>query len=144
MKQQRVVFILFLLFLCGVIFFSFSGCGKKGPPVLPVIKGYKIAPPIDFKLTDVENRIELTWSHRIDEKDAYIKPEGFDVFLAKLTFDACEGCPFEFKRIGSVSMPAMRFAMETEKGYKYYFRIQAKGKDNIVSEFTKTVLFENR
>ncbi|OGR13247.1 MAG: hypothetical protein A2277_05405 [Desulfobacterales bacterium RIFOXYA12_FULL_46_15] len=144
MKKQRNVVVLFLFVLCGTVFFSFSGCGKKGPPVLPVIKGYKIAPPIDFKLSENENEIELTWNHKIDEKEAYIQPDGFDIFLAKKTFDACQGCPFEFQKIGSVALPAMRFVMGIEKGYKYYFRIQAKGKDNLVSEFTKTVLFENR
>lgn len=143
MKTRRM-FILFLFVMCGIIFFSFQGCGKKGPPVLPVIKGYKIAPPIDFKLSDSENKIELTWNHKIDEKEAYVKPEGFDISLAKLTFDSCEGCPVKFNKIGFVAMPAMRFVTDIEKGYKYYFRIQAKGKDNLVSEFTKTVLFENR
>jgi hypothetical protein len=39
-------------------------------------------------------------------------------------------------------MPFMRFAMGIEKGYKYYFRIQATGKDNMVSEFSESVLLE--
>ncbi len=138
--KKRNVFI--LLFMCGMGFFLFQGCGKKGPPVLPVAKGHKIASPFDFKLSNNENDIELTWNHKVDEKEAFIKPDGFDIFLAKQTFYSCQGCPFEFKKIGSVSMPSMRFIMSVEKGYKYYYRIQAKGKDNVVSEFTNTVLFE--
>ena len=78
----------------------------------------------------------------MDEKQSFVKPDGFEIYMAKLTFDSCQGCPFEFKKTGVVSMPNMRFVTEIEKGYKYYFRVQAKGKDNIVSEFSETVLFE--
>lgn len=133
-----------ILLLCVTVFFVFQGCGKKGPPVLPVNKGQIILAPIDLKLTGTEDEIELTWGHKADGNDAGIKPEGFDVFLKKLTFEDCEGCPFEFKKVGTVPMPAMRFVMKIDKGYRYYFRVQARGKDNLVSEFTKTVLFENR
>ena len=136
--------ILFLILICGMIFFGAQGCGKKGPPVLPVVKGEKIAAPFDLKYVNTENTIELTWNHKVDETKAFVKPMGFDVYLAKLTFEACQGCPFKFEKIGFVSLPSMKFVMGIEKGYKYYFRIQAKGKDNLVSEFTKTVLFENR
>lgn len=142
MIHPKNVFILFLILMCGMIFFCFQGCGKKGPPVLPVIKGEKITAPFDLKYVNSDRDIELTWNHKVDEKEAFVKPERFEIFLAKLTFESCQGCPFEFKKIGVVSIPSMRFVIGIEKGYKYYFRVQAKGKNNIVSEFSETVLFE--
>jgi len=142
MIHLKNVFILFLILICGMIFFGFQGCGKKGPPVLPVIKGEKIAAPFDLKYVNSDKEIELTWNHKVDEKEAFVKPESFEIFLAKQTFKSCQGCPFEFKKIGVVSIPSKRFVTGIEKGYKYYFRVQAKGKDNIVSEVSETVLFE--
>ena len=140
MRFGKNVFILFLAVMMG--FWGFQGCGKKGPPVLPVVKGEKIAAPFDLKYVNAGEKIELTWNHKVDESEAFVKPMGFDVFLAKLSFESCQGCPFKFEKVGSVSLPSMRFAMGIEKGYKYYFRIQATGKDNMVSEFSESVLFE--
>lgn len=142
MIQKKRAFILFLIVMCGINFSISPGCGKKGPPVLPVVKGEKLTAPFDLKYLISDKDIELTWNHKVDEKDAFVKPEGFEIFMAKLTFDSCQGCPFEFKKIGLVSMPFMRFVTGIEKGYKYYFRVQAKGKDNIVSEISETVVFE--
>ena len=141
MKTKRAV-ILFLIVLCGAIVIAFSGCGKKGPPLPPEIKGQKISAPFDLKYTPGDKKISLTWNHKIDNETAVIKPEGFEVFMAKKTFEACVGCPFVFKTIGSVSMPSMEFNTKIEKGYKYYFRIQATGEDNMRSEYSKTVQFE--
>ncbi|MFA5905003.1 MAG: hypothetical protein WC836_13805 [Desulfobacula sp.] len=142
MIYKRKGLILFVFLVCGISFFIFQGCGKKGPPVLPVIKGEKVTSPFDLKYTQNEKNIELTWNHKIDEKEAFVKPVAFDIFLARQTFEACQGCPFEFKKIGIVSMPSMKFITGIEKGFKYYFRVQAKGKDNLLSEFSETVLFE--
>nr|NJM04833.1 lipoprotein [Desulfobacula sp.] len=142
MMHKKKLFILFLILIGGMSLLGLAGCGKKGPPVLPVVKGEKISPPFDLKYETAGERIELTWDHKVDEAEAFVKPLGFDVFLEKRTFDSCQGCPFKFEKIGSVSLPAMKFAMGIEKGYKYYFRIQAKGKNTMVSEFSESVLFE--
>lgn len=140
MRFGKNVFILFLIVMTGLL--GFAGCGKKGPPVLPLVKGEKIAAPFDLKYVNAVEKIELTWNHKVDEEEAFVKPMGFDVYLAKLTFESCQGCPFKFEKIGFVSMPSMRFTMGIERGYKYYFRIQAKGKNNMVSEFSESVLLE--
>ncbi len=144
MTNEKRVLVFFVIFAYCIGFIIFQGCGKKGPPVLPVVKGEKITAPLDLKYSYSEEKIVLTWNHKVDEKEAFVKPVGFDIFLAKQTFEACQGCPFEFKKIGVVSMPSMRFATEIEKGFKYYFRVQAKGKDNLASEYSETVLFENK
>lgn len=140
MRFAKNAFILVLVVMTGL--WGFAGCGKKGPPVLPVVKGEKIAGPFDLRYVNTEENIELTWNHKVDEIEAFVKPMGFDVYLAKLTFESCQGCPFKFEKIGFVSMPSMKFAMGIEKGYKYYFRIQATGKNNMVSEFSESVLLE--
>ncbi|MBC2704647.1 hypothetical protein [Desulfobacula sp.] len=141
MKNKRAV-IQSLMILFSIILLAFSGCGKKGPPLPPETKGQKIAAPFDLKYTPGDKEITLSWNHKIDTETAAVKPEGFEIFMAKKTFEACEGCPFEFKTIGVVSMPSMEFYTRIEKGFKYYFRVQATGDNDMRSEYSKTVQFE--
>jgi len=141
MKNKRAV-IQSLMVLSGIIILAFSGCGKKGLPLAPEIKGQQIAAPFDLKYTSDDKEIILSWNHKIDIEKAAVKPRDFEIFMAKKTIEACVGCPFEFKTIGIVSMPSMEFIFKIEKGFKYYFRVQATGDDNIRSEYSKTVQFE--
>jgi len=117
----------------------FLGCGKKGPPLPPEIKGQQIAAPFDLKYTLDSAKITLSWKHEIDKESAVIKPDGFNIFMAKKTFKECASCPFKFNNIASVAMPSMEFLFELEKGYKYYFRVQAMGEDSMKSEYSKTI-----
>ena len=141
MKNKRTI-LQILMVLLSVVLLALSGCGKKGPPLPPLIEGQKIAPPFDLKYTPGDKQITLFWKHKIDAKTAAVKPRGFEIFMVKKTFEACEGCPFVFKMIGFVSIPSMEFTIKIEKGFKYYFRIQATEGDNMRSDFSKTVQFE--
>jgi hypothetical protein len=141
MKNKRAI-LQSLLVLFSVILLTFSGCGKKGPPLAPIIKGHKIAQPFDLKYTPGDRKIILFWKHSIDKNTAVVPPQGFEIFMAKKTFEACVECPLVFKPVGSVSIPAMEFMIRIEKGFKYYFRVQAMGEDNMRSDFSKTVQFE--
>jgi len=143
MKNKKAV-IQALLVLSGVFILAFSGCGTKGLPLAPEIKGQKIATPVDLKYITGDKEIILSWNHEVDNKTAFVKPKAFEIFMAKKTFDACVGCPFEFTAIGVVSMPSMEFFAKIEKGFKYYFRVQAKGDDDMRSEYSKTILFESK
>ncbi|MCP3875953.1 MAG: hypothetical protein GY699_22720 [Desulfobacteraceae bacterium] len=140
--RNKTATILFLMVVASTFLLIFSGCGKKGPPLPPIVKGKKIATPADLKYTYSDKDIALTWQHKIDAETAAVKPDGFEIFMAKKTFEACEGCPFKFKVIGFVSMPSMKFVMDIEKGFKYYFRVQAVNDANMRSEYSKTVQFE--
>jgi len=135
---------LMVLLLSGIIILGFSGCGQKGSPLAPQIKGKKITAPFDLKYTSGDKEIILSWNHKVDIKTAFVKPNYFEIFMAKKTFESCVGCPFEFKTIGVVSMPSMEFIFKIEKGFKYYFRVQAIGNDNIRSEYSKTLQFESK
>jgi len=141
MQKNRVI-IHSLLVLSVVILLVFSGCGKKGLPVAPVIKGQSITAPFDLKYKSFDEKIILSWKHEIDKETAVVKPDGFEIFMAKKTFEACEGCPFVFEMVGFVSMPSKEFVTPIEKGYKYYFRIQATNDENMRSEYSKTIQFE--
>ena len=142
MKYKKIL-LLALLVLSINLFFIFSGCGKKGPPLPPEIKGWVIAAPFDLKHTLNDDTMNLSWNHEIDKETAVIKPEGFEIHMAKKTYEECAGCPFKFNKIGSVSMPAMEFVFKLHKGFKYYFRIQAVGEDNTKSEYSNTLQIEN-
>ena len=117
----------------------FWGCGKKGPPLPPEIKGQQIAAPFDLNYTLDGKKITLSWKHEIDKERAVIKPDGFKIFMAKKTFKKCASCPFKFNNIASVAMPSMEVIFELEKGFKYYFRVQALGTDKMKSEYSKTI-----
>jgi len=133
-----------LIVLSVAVFLVFSGCGKKGRPLAPLIKGQKLAAPFDLKYTPGDKAVLLSWNHQIDVETAAVTPRDFEVFMAQKTINACEGCPFEFKMIGAVPMPSMTFAAPIEKGVKYYFRVQATGEDNMRSAYSKTVQFESK
>jgi len=140
MKRKLRIHSIWVIF--GIVFFILFGCGKKGPPLPPEIKGQIIAAPFDLTYTVDKTRIALSWKHKIDGKTAIVKPEGFEIFRVKKTFEDCEGCPFAFEKIGLVSVPSMEFVSKIEKGFKYYFRVQAIGDNDMRSEFSKTVQYE--
>ncbi len=115
------------------------GCGEKGPPLPPEIKGQQIAVPFDLKYALDGKKITLSWNHEIDKERAVIKPEGFKIFMAKKTFKECASCPFKFDSIASVATPSRKFIFELDKGFKYYFRVQATGEDNMKSKYSQTI-----
>jgi hypothetical protein len=135
------IFNRFLIVLCTIAIVSFIGCGTKGPPLAPLVKGQEISSPVNLKYKAVGDQISLFWNHNVDEETAVVKPEGFEVFMVKKTFEDCEGCPFEFKKIGYVAMPSMELVVPIEKGFKYYFRLQAVDGE-MKSDYSKTVQFE--
>ncbi|WP_300460904.1 hypothetical protein [Desulfobacula sp.] len=132
-----------LMVLCSAVLLAFTGCGKKESPLPPEINGNRIAAPFNLKYRSYDTEIVLSWDHKINQETAAVTPEGFDIFMNKKTFDDCEGCPFEFEKIGHVVMPSMAFVNPIEKGFKYYFRVQATGDGQMKSEFSKTVQFES-
>ena len=128
------------VFLCLAVLLPFiAGCGQKGPPLPPEIKGQKIADPYDLKYIIRGNRVILSWKHAPDRQKAAVRPRAFHVFMATRTLQACEGCPFEFRQIGTAYMPSKQFALIVKKGYRYYFRVQAVGPDNMKSGYSKTI-----
>ncbi|MCF6248051.1 MAG: hypothetical protein L3J69_11920 [Desulfobacula sp.] len=133
-----------LVICCMSAVFIIFGCGKKGPPIPPTIKGNIVAAPYDLKYEVGGSELALSWQHQIDKKKAKIEPDGFEVFMAKKTFKDCEGCPFAFKLIGFISMPGTTLIVPIQKGYKYYFRVQAVDEAGIKSEYSKTVQFESK
>lgn len=151
MKSKKILKFLLLVLsvhLCLVV----SGCGTKGPPLPPVIKWQNISVPFDLKVISeqkkqnsqsVKNIITLSWNHKIDKETAAIKPEAFDIYMAKKTFKECAGCPFKFNKIGSVPVYTREFVFELQKGFKYYFRVQAVGEDDKKSKYSKTVQIDN-
>lgn len=132
----------FFLILCGLFLLMISGCGRKRPPLPPIIKDKRIASPENLKYKMQDSDIILTWQHKVDPVNAKANPDRFEIFMAKKRFDACEGCPFQFKSIGWVPMPETKFSIPLEKGFKYYFRVQALNEDNMKSQFSRTVQFD--
>jgi|GEM_PF-496854 len=125
-----------------------GGCGKKGPPLPPLNKGNLIAAPAGLGYTLDErlngSRITLTWAHAVDPENAKIPPEGFEIFVATKDAAGCEGCPFIFKSAGIVPMPKMEFTYDLGPDLKYYFRIQAMGKNDVRSKFSKTLNIDKK
>jgi len=119
-----------------------GGCGKKAPPLPPLNSGNSIAAPVGLAYTLDSSRVSLTWTHAIDPENAKIPPEGFEIFVATKDAAGCEGCPFIFKSAGVVPMPKMDFSYDLEPDLKYYFRIQAMGKSDIKSQFSKTLTID--
>lgn len=136
-KTQYLKYILLLIILIGLA--GVSGCGQKGPPVAPVKKNNAIASPYDLKLKNIGQDIHLIWKHETDEKKAPVKPDAFEIFMAKKSFDQCEGCPFEFSLVGKVDASVKEFFVPVKPGFKYYFRIQATDDDQLKSPYSKTI-----
>ena len=138
---NKTILIVLLSILVAVVSI---GCGKKAPPLPPLAKGNIIAPPTALEYRIIDQAIVLSWKHQVDVENAKIEPDAFEVFVAKRTFDDCEGCPFVFTLAGTVPIPDTTFSMDLEKGFKYYFRIQAVNEDNLRSDYSKTVQYENK
>ncbi len=120
------------------LFFLTPSCGKKAPPLAPIIEGNVLAAPENLVFSLEGNQLALTWTHTIDPINAKLAPEAFEVYMATKEIDDCEGCPFVFKSAGIVPMPDMVYRRELDPGFHYYFRIQAIGKNMIKSSFSKT------
>jgi hypothetical protein len=138
--KNKIFFFQFLamgiLFLAALLIVP--SCGKKGPPIPPVKDGNVLAAPTNLVLSLADNQFTLTWTHAIDPKTARLAPEAFEVFMAAKQDAACEGCPFVFKSMGVISMPDKVYTGSLEPGFHYYFRVQAMGKDEIKSGYSKT------
>ncbi len=139
-KTTYVKSVVLLMILLGLV--SFTGCGKKGLPQPPINKAGLIASPYDLKLKKTGQEIRLIWKHQIDEKTAAVKPEAFEIFMAKKSFDQCEGCPFKFTLAGKVDASVLEFFVPVKEGFKYYFRIQATDDDKLRSSYSKTIQLE--
>ena len=129
---------LFLTVLFLTVLFLAPSCGKKGPPIPPVIEGNVLAAPDNLAVSLEENRLTLTWTHTIDPKTAKLSPEAFEVYMATKDVAACEGCPFVFKSMGVVPLPDRVYHGSLVPGFHYYFRVQAIGKDEMKSGYSKT------
>lgn len=134
------------LVLAVIMFTGFGivGCGKKGPPLVPLNKVKILSAPTGLAYTLKDNRVLLTWTHAVDSETANIAAEGFDVFVATKDPDGCEGCPFIFKSAGILAMPQMNFAYDLKPNLKYYFRIQAMGPNDIKSKFSNTLTIDRK
>jgi hypothetical protein len=82
----------------------------------------------------------LTWTHEIDPENAVLVPRYFEVSMALPA--ECEGCPFVFRPVGQVPMPEMVFQMRLTDPGILYFRVQAVGKHDVRSEYSRTVTVE--
>ncbi|MBA3013138.1 MAG: hypothetical protein KKF12_22370 [Proteobacteria bacterium] len=140
MKRMKQFISIGLVCLAGV--FLVTACGKKGPPLPPVKDGNILAAPEDLTSSLAGNQVTLAWTHASDPVAAKLEPEAFEVFMATKTKDGCEGCPFVFKSIGTVSLPAMFYQHTLEPGFYYYFRIQALGKNEVRSGYSKTLYLD--
>ena len=125
-----------ILFLAAL--FIMPSCGKKGPPIPPVKDGNVLAAPNNLAVSLEDNQLTLTWSHTIDPKTARLAPEAFEVFMAAKDVEACEGCPFVFNSMGVIAMPDRVYYGSLAPGFHYYFRVQAIGKDEMRSGYSKT------
>lgn len=124
---------LLILFLILV-----SGCGKKGPPLLPAKE--MLAPPTELVLTLEGNMATLTWLH-MDKGDAAPSFAGFEIDEATrdISPDACKGCPLQFKPLDTVDARTFRYTVMIEPQFIYYYRVRAYTDDKLFSNSSSTV-----
>ena len=139
-KLARSGMILGLCLLVCAAVIAGTGCGKKAPPRAPEKPGHALAAPYDPAAELTDGQLTLTWTHEIDPETAVLVPRYFEVSMALPA--ACEGCPFVFEMVGQVSMPDMVFQMPLPGSGVRYFRVQAVGKHDVRSEYSRTVMVE--
>jgi len=121
-----------------MITFLVPACGKKGPPLSPVKDGNVLAAPENLSYSLEKNEVILTWGHSMDPVNAKIAPEAFRVYMGTKDLNGCQGCPFVFESVGVVPMPEMVYRRSLKPKVHYYFRVQAIGKEEIKSPYSKT------
>lgn len=126
--------------LCLAVMTDVTGCGKKAPPRAPEKPGRALAAPGDPAAELTDRQLTLTWTHEIDPENAVLVPRYFEVSMALPV--ECEGCPFVFRPVGQVSMPDMVFQIRLPDPGIRYFRVQAVGKHDIRSGYSRTVVVE--
>jgi len=133
--KKQLIYVGFVLL---IIIFMAPACGKKGPPLSPVKEGNVLAAPENLSYSLGKNEVILTWGHSMDPVDAKIAPEAFRVYMGTKDVNGCQGCPFVFELVGVVPMPEMVYRRVLEPKIHYYFKVQAIGKEEIKSPYSKT------
>ena len=82
MKPLSVIRV-FILFAVALLVCAVYGCGEKGPPLVPIVKGRAIAAPQALKASQKGEHLLLTWAHTVDPGKAHLPAESFDVFMAQ-------------------------------------------------------------
>lgn len=136
--KSKLVKVLGSIVLVLVLSVAGQGCGKKGPPLPPENKTGRINAPGSLTSQLNEDIVTLSWTHSANSKAA-LEPIGFDILVAKKAPGACEGCPFRFNKAGSTAVKVKTFDVKVEKGYQYYFRVQAVGPDDVKSPYSETI-----
>ena len=104
------------------------GCGKKGPPQLPDVKGPAGIRNLSASL--VEEEIVLTWRPQSDKEAGEVA--GYMVYSPADPADAkdCQGCPVLFKRVAQIPMassdddtPQMTHRELQMPGIDYRFKV---------------------
>ena len=136
MATNSLIRALLPVFLVWSLVFASPGCGKKGPPLVPV----KEMPhaPADLFLDLDRGVVTLEWS--LDETGAGDDTK-VEIFRAQrdLSQNGCKGCPLEFKKRASVAAGTLEYSEVVEKGFAWYYRVRAVAGGDLASAYSKTV-----
>ena len=116
------------IMIAGMLFmlsWSFTGCGKKGPPHPP---GY-FEPPVvtDFRYQIIGDNLMLEWTVPESRKDKRYDIAGAKIYRFKTPVkDAiCRDCPLTLSLAERIpfNSPQMNYSEELEKGYQYAYQV---------------------
>jgi len=126
MRPVRLMPVLLLLFMA----FTAAACGKKGPPMPPLLEKPPVVAGIETQMEG--NAVTLSWPLKPYRSAGYARPAGFRVYRSseKHGDAGCPGCPPRFRITADISFDAAEasglravYVEELEAGYRYLFRV---------------------
>ncbi|MCG8617920.1 MAG: hypothetical protein MI802_17025 [Desulfobacterales bacterium] len=141
-KIESYKSVLVTIALITAVGISLASCGKKAPPQPPLNESVSVARPVNLTHTQTDALVTISWEVVTGANASGTAPEGFEISMATKDAAGCEGCPFIFKTVGTVAMPAQQFQYRVKKGLHHYFRIQSMGPDGIKSKYSDTLYME--
>lgn len=135
------------ILLLAILLVLVTGCGKKGPPVLP---GQVPSPAAgDLAVQIRGGELLLTWSLS-DTPPRGSRPSSYIVYRFRtLTADPfCADCPLLFKRVAEVPVPGdaapgarLQHTEALVSGYRYFFKVAGQGPSGAVGADSNVVDF---
>ena len=118
-----------------------TACGVKAPPLPPLEKG-AVAVPGDFNATVQESGVTLSWTY--PKAKGVLPAQAFEVSLAELDNEACQGCPLTFRVIERVDASVTSLFVKPSVDVDSYFRVQALGENEIRGAYSKSLKVEKK
>ena len=121
-----------------LLLITFSGCGRKGPPVAPGAPELLPVAGLSYEISD--DLVRLSWDSSKGRDASILTGYVIHRSIIKADEDSCEGCPVLFQRVAELDKSIHSYGELIEKGNRYIYKVVSVSKYGTISpdsEFLK-------